>query len=59
MSIQHLTSMSREQRREQAQAAAVNGEPLHEANPHPTGTPEHQDFQDDYFASRFAEPERA
>lgn len=58
--IKPLTSLTREQRREQAQAAAINGEPLHEANPYPPGTQEHQDFQDDYVAYRLAlESERA
>lgn len=59
MEIKPITSLTRAERREAAQRAAELGHHLHEANPHAPGTQEHQEFQDDYIAHRFAEPERA
>lgn len=50
--IKPITSLTREERRALAQAAADRGERLHEACPFHVGTHEHLQFQDDYFHRR-------
>jgi hypothetical protein len=59
--IQHLTGLTREQRRDMAHRAAERGDPVHEACPYPHGTLEHAFFHSDYVDRRFEllEPERA
>jgi hypothetical protein len=48
-----LFKLTREDRRALAQAAAERGDPVHEACPHPPGTPEHDQFYSDYIDHRF------
>lgn len=51
-SIKPITALNREERRALAQAAADNGEQVHEACPFPADSPEHVDFLDDYLHRR-------
>lgn len=50
--IKPITRLTRAERRDLAHAAAERGEPVHEACPHEPGTPEHQQFYDDYVERR-------
>lgn len=50
--IKPITSLTRAERRELAEAAADNGERLHDACPFPAGSPEYSDFEDDFLRRR-------
>lgn len=50
--IKPIDALTREERRALAEAAADNGEHLHEACPFPAGTAEQIEFQDDYVRRR-------
>lgn len=52
--IKPLHTLTREERRALAEAAADNGERLHDACPFAAGTAEQHDFQDDYLHRRRA-----
>jgi hypothetical protein len=50
--IKRITSLTREERRALAHAAADNGDQIQQACPFPGGSPEHSDFLDDYLHRR-------
>jgi len=52
MQIKPLHALTRAERRELAQAAADNGQHLHDACPFAAGTPEQAQFQDDFLDHR-------
>ncbi len=52
--IKPIHALTRDERRALAEAAADNGEHLHEACPFAAGTPEQHEFQDDFVRRRQA-----
>lgn len=52
--IKPITSLTRAELRDLAQAAADRGEPLHECNPCEPGTTQHINFETDYLARRLS-----
>ena len=52
--IKPIHTLTRDERRELAEAAAENCQHLHDACPFEAGTPEQLEFQDDYLHRRRA-----
>ena len=50
MHIKPITTVSRDEIRDMAHAAAENGEPQHEANPFEPGTTQNTNFATDYLS---------